>query len=254
MRLHARVASAAVSVALFTIGLPMARLEARGLGGHGGASMAPGRPLYHPAYGRPMPPYGRPMPPYGRPIFPYGKPLSRPAVSYFVEPDHRFGGFRGNGWRFGSPVLVGPYWPVYWPGFYSGFLQGPGVIGMPYRGWGRFHLVNGERWVDRYRRGRLSASDQDWGGETPVWSGGYGVTQFVGSGYGGTVTGSGPDAPYTGSALYYPPRQGRPKIAADADSLPQARTADARLPRVIYGIQPQWGAPSSGPHVIYSQP
>jgi len=251
MRLHARVASAAVCTALLTFGLPVSRLEARGLSGHGGASMAPGpgRPIYQPAYGRPMPPYGRPLFPSGR------MPTRQPAVCYFVEPDHRFGGWRGNGWRFGSPWLVGPYWPAYWPGFYAGWPQGPGVIGTPYRGWGRFHLVNGPGWSDRYWRERRNAAglDQDWGGQLPFWSNGLGLSDACC--YGGGVTGSGPDAPYTGSALYYPPQKGRPKAAADADAAEPARTADARrLPRVIYGIQPQWGAPMQGPRVIYSQP
>jgi hypothetical protein len=279
MRLHALVASAAVSAAVLMLGLPVTRLEARGLSGHGAPS-APGRPIYQPSIYQPS--YGRPMPRYAPPFASYGRmPARQPAVSYFVEPDHRFvepdrrfGGWRGSGWRFGpawqfgtpwrfgspwlggSPWTVGPYWQPYSPGFYSGWPQGPVIISMPYRGWGRFHLVSGPGWSGRNSRLRRFGRDvdQDWGGEAPVWSNGQ-IGSVV-SGNSGGVIGSGPDAPYTGSAIYYPPQSGRPKAAADADSdaLPPAHTVDAGLPRVIYGIQPQWGAPMQGPHIIYSQP
>jgi hypothetical protein len=252
MRLHALVASAAIAAGVLTFGLPVTRLEARGLGGHFGPIVAPGRPIVHPSYGHPS--YGHPS--YGRPVYGRQMPNRQPAISYFVEPDHRFGGWRADGWRFGGPWSQGRFLRPYWPGPYAGWsrFDGPRVIGMPYRGWGRFHLVNGPEWADRYWRRRRFEDrwDTNYGGQ--FWPGDNGLSDSVVSEYGGGVTGSGPDAPYTGSAIYYPPRQARPKAAADADAAQPPRTADARLPRVIYGIQPQWGAPLQGPRIIYSQP
>ncbi len=246
MRLHALVASAAFSVGLLAVGLPATRLEARGLGGHSGPSVAPGRPIFHPPYGHPA--FGRPF--YGRQL-----PVRQPAISYFVEPDQRFGGWRADRWRFG-PWSHGQFFRPYWPGQLAGWSRfgGPRVIGMPYRGWGRYHLVNGSEWADRYWRRRqfVDGWDANYGGQSQFWSGAS--SDFVGADYGGGVTGSGPDAPYTGSAIYYPPQKAQAKAAADADAAQPPRVAAARLPRVIYGIQPQWGAPPQGPRIIYSQP
>ena len=82
------------------------------------------------------------------------------------------------------------------------------------------------------------------------------------NGSGASIGVSGPDAPYTGSAIYYPPQPHRAKPTSENDSQTPgddstkkpAKTAEARLPRVIYGIQPDWGPSPQGPRVIDTSP
>jgi hypothetical protein len=96
--------------------------------------------------------------------------------------------------------------------------------------------------IDRFRFGPGYGGTWYGGTLVPAGPGIYGQGGFGGTWYGGTLVpagpgiygaggsggiGSGPDAPYTGSAIYYPLQIKRPK-----------HKSSLALPQVVYGIHP----------------
>jgi hypothetical protein len=108
-----------------------------------------------------------------------------------------------------------------------------------------FKRINGFRYGPGY--------GGTWYGGTlvPAGPGIYGSGGYVygSGGYGGYSIGTGPDAPYTGSAIFYPPETKKKKRlknddgnkSPDDDSSPDTRPknkSSLSMPRVVYGLHP----------------
>jgi len=58
----------------------------------------------------------------------------------------------------------------------------------------------------------------------------------------GSVYGVGPDAPYSGSAIYYPLGTKKQKSHSENDNGTRSSAGNDRLPKVVYGITPETSA------------
>jgi hypothetical protein len=92
-----------------------------------------------------------------------------------------------------------------------------------YRSPNRWHFRPGWTWRSYGRR-----INPAWDGQMSSW-----VPAAAGS-Y-GPVYGVGPDAPYSGSAIYYPLETKKQK--------PRSENSGQHLPKVVYGISPEVSAP-----------
>jgi hypothetical protein len=76
----------------------------------------------------------------------------------------------------------------------------------------------------------------------------------VSAGFSGFVTGVGPDAPYTGSAIYYPPGAKKKERSELRNQDDKTRLSGrTRLPDIVYGIAPERSGGSVAPLIFGGQ-